>query len=171
MQAEKFLQQLDPVIEQLREELPQAGYDRRNLGMLIGQLMQFQEDALGVNVSYHALYMQNPRLTMLCTQFLVRASFMSSASTYGLCLVAQAVQGQHKKQPKIPSKLLHNFAPRGPVFVVAAASHQFKARNPSVKRIDFLSPAKRTEVCLWLLLAQGAKFNSPPYCCCLQELH
>lgn len=52
MQAETFLEQLDPVIEQLREELPQAGYDRRSLGMLIGQLMQFQEDALGVNVSY-----------------------------------------------------------------------------------------------------------------------
>ena len=50
LQAEAFLQQLDPVIEQLREELPQAGYDRRTLGMLIGQLMQFQEDALGINV-------------------------------------------------------------------------------------------------------------------------
>lgn len=52
MQAETFLQQLDPVVEQLREELPQAGYDRRSLGQLIGQLMQFQEDALGVNVRY-----------------------------------------------------------------------------------------------------------------------
>lgn len=50
MQAEAFLQQLEPVVEQLREELPMAGYDRRSLGMLIGQLMQFQEDALGINV-------------------------------------------------------------------------------------------------------------------------
>lgn len=50
-QAENFLQHLDPVIEQLREEMPQAGYDRRNLGQLIGQFMQFQEDALGINVS------------------------------------------------------------------------------------------------------------------------
>lgn len=50
LQAEAFLQQLDPVVEQLREELPQAGYDRRALGILIGQLMQFQEDALGINV-------------------------------------------------------------------------------------------------------------------------
>ncbi len=58
----------------------------------------------------------------------------------------QAIQGQHRKQPKIPSKLLHSFAPRGPVFIVAAACHQFRARNPSVKKIDFLSPAKRTEV-------------------------
>lgn len=49
-QAESFLQLLDPVVEQLREELPQASYDRRSLGQLIGQLMQFQEDALGVNV-------------------------------------------------------------------------------------------------------------------------
>ena len=49
-QAEAFLQQIDPVVEQLREELPQAGYDRRSLGQLIGQLMQFQEDALGINV-------------------------------------------------------------------------------------------------------------------------
>ena len=50
LQAEAFLQQLDPVVEQLHEELPQAGYDRRTLGILIGQLMQFQEDALGINV-------------------------------------------------------------------------------------------------------------------------
>ena len=50
LQAEAFLQQLEPVVEQLHEELPQAGYDRRALGMLIGQLMQFQEDALGINV-------------------------------------------------------------------------------------------------------------------------
>lgn len=49
-QAETFLQLLDPVVEQLREELPQASYDRKSLGQLIGQLMQFQEDALGVNV-------------------------------------------------------------------------------------------------------------------------
>ncbi len=52
-QAESFLQLLDPVVEQLREELPQASYDRRSLGQLIGQLMQFQEDALGVNVRSH----------------------------------------------------------------------------------------------------------------------
>ena len=51
LQAEAFLQQIDPVVEQLRDELPQAGYDRRGVGQLIGQLMQFQEDALGVNVS------------------------------------------------------------------------------------------------------------------------
>ncbi|KAL3142735.1 hypothetical protein ABBQ38_003035 [Trebouxia sp. C0009 RCD-2024] len=109
-EAEAFLQQLEPVVEQLREELPTAGYDRKALGILIGQLMQFQEDALGIN----------------------------------------AIQGQHKKQPKIPSKLLHNFSPRGPVFVMAAACYHFRARNPSVKRIDFLSPAKRTEnVNLW----------------------
>ncbi|KAL0051641.1 hypothetical protein WJX82_011053 [Trebouxia sp. C0006] len=109
-EAETFLQLLDPVVEQLREELPQASYDRKSLGQLIGQLMQFQEDALGVN----------------------------------------AIQGQHRKQPKIPSKLLHSFAPRGPIFIIAAACHQFKARNPSVKRIDFLSPAKRTEnVNIW----------------------
>ncbi|KAA6426594.1 MAG: SWI SNF complex subunit SMARCC2 isoform 2 [Trebouxia sp. A1-2] len=64
--------------------------------------------------------------------------------------VQPAIQGQHRKQPKIPSKLLHSFAPRGPIFVVAAACHQFKARNPAVKRIDFLSPAKRTEnVNIW----------------------
>ena len=54
LQAEAFLQQIDPVVEQLRDELPQAGYDRRGLGQLIGQLMQFQEDALGVNVSANA---------------------------------------------------------------------------------------------------------------------
>ena len=51
LQADAFLQELEPVVERLREELPQAGYDRRSLGILIGQLMQFQEDALGVNVS------------------------------------------------------------------------------------------------------------------------
>ena len=51
LQAESFLHHLDPVVDQLRDELPQANYDRRGLGQLIGQFMQFQEDALGINVS------------------------------------------------------------------------------------------------------------------------
>lgn len=44
------MQRLDPVVDQLRDELPQASYDRKSLGQLIGQFMQFQEDALGINV-------------------------------------------------------------------------------------------------------------------------
>jgi len=50
IQAETFLQHLDPVVDQLREDMPQANYDRKGLGQLIGQFMQFQEDALGINV-------------------------------------------------------------------------------------------------------------------------
>ena len=76
-----------------------------------------------------------------CKQTLIKIYF---AEVYMLGL--QAIQGQHRKQPKIPSKLLHDFAPRGPIFIAAAACHQFKARNPTVKRIDFLSPARRSEV-------------------------
>ena len=85
-------------------------------------------------------------------------------------LALQAIQGQQRKQPKIPSRLLHSFAPRGPIFVVAAACHQFKARNPSVKRIDFLSPAKRTEVCTnrhaWQL---KELCKSSELCCCCAD--
>lgn len=143
LQAEAFLQQLDPVIEQLREELPQAGYDRRTLGMLIGQLMQFQEDALGINVR-QAVHPDLICVMRACLTDSCHKRLLSLPTKF--CLALQAIQGQHKKQPKIPSKLLHNFTPRGPVFVMAAACHQFKARNPLVKRIDFLSPAKRTEV-------------------------
>ena len=66
-QAETFLQLLDPVVEQLREELPQAGYDRRSLGQLIGHLMQFQDDALGVNVSSNLLHL-SLCLSTLCAK-------------------------------------------------------------------------------------------------------
>lgn len=71
-------------------------------------------------------------------------------TAYKPFLLTQAIQGQHKKQPKISAKLLHTFTPRGPVFVFAAVCYQFRARNPSVKRIDFASPAKRSEVSIML---------------------
>lgn len=41
---------LDPVIQRLNNDIPQAGYDRRSLAQLVVQLQQFMEVALGIKV-------------------------------------------------------------------------------------------------------------------------
>lgn len=68
MQADAYLQKLDPVIQRLQEDIPQAKYERRNLGHLVAQLLQFQEDALGVNVSLRRMTFQlrHTLLSMIC---------------------------------------------------------------------------------------------------------
>ncbi|KAG2493874.1 hypothetical protein HYH03_007812 [Edaphochlamys debaryana] len=43
----EFLKKLEPVVQQLEEDCPDAGFDARTLAQLIAQLMQFQEDTLG----------------------------------------------------------------------------------------------------------------------------
>ena len=42
---------LDPVLQRLTNDIPQAGYDRRSLAQLVLHLQQFMEIALGINVS------------------------------------------------------------------------------------------------------------------------
>ena len=42
---------LDPVLQRLTNDIPQAGYDRRSLAQLVLHLQQFMEVALGINVS------------------------------------------------------------------------------------------------------------------------
>ena len=51
-QAEKYLVSLDPVLQRLTNDIPQAGYDRRSLAQLVLHLQQFMEIALGINVSH-----------------------------------------------------------------------------------------------------------------------
>ena len=41
---------LDPVLQRLTNDIPQAGYDRRSLAQLVLHLQQFMEIALGINV-------------------------------------------------------------------------------------------------------------------------
>ena len=49
-QAEEYLVSLDPVLQRLNNDIPQAGYDRRSLSQLVVQLQQFMEIALGIKV-------------------------------------------------------------------------------------------------------------------------
>lgn len=49
--AIEFLTKLQPLIAQLNEDIPEAKYDARGLATIIPQILQFQEDALGLNVS------------------------------------------------------------------------------------------------------------------------
>ncbi|KAK9830209.1 hypothetical protein WJX72_010310 [[Myrmecia] bisecta] len=48
-EADSYLRQLEPVVQRLEESVPEARYDRKGLGLLIGQVLNFMEDALGVN--------------------------------------------------------------------------------------------------------------------------
>ncbi|GIL62401.1 hypothetical protein Vafri_16623, partial [Volvox africanus] len=43
----EYLRRLEPVVVQLDEDLPDAGFDAKKLATLVCQLMQFQEDTLG----------------------------------------------------------------------------------------------------------------------------
>lgn len=51
-QAEEYLLSLDPVLQRLGNDIPQAGYDRRSLAQLVVQLQQFMEVALGIKVGF-----------------------------------------------------------------------------------------------------------------------
>jgi hypothetical protein len=49
-QSDAFCRQLGPLVAKLAEDAPDARYDARALGLMVAQILQFQEDALGVNV-------------------------------------------------------------------------------------------------------------------------
>ena len=49
---EAFLRRLDIVVQRLRDDVPWAKYDRRSVALLLAQLTQFMEDALGINVRW-----------------------------------------------------------------------------------------------------------------------
>ena len=42
---------LDPVAAHLKEDFPDGKFDPKALGVYVGQLLQFMEDALGLKVS------------------------------------------------------------------------------------------------------------------------
>ena len=46
-QSELFLQKLDSVVSQLQADMPDSKFDRKSLAILLAQLLQFMEDALG----------------------------------------------------------------------------------------------------------------------------
>lgn len=56
MQADAYLWRLEPVVQQLQKDIPEAKYDKRGLAQLVAQLLQFMEIALGINVSPAATY-------------------------------------------------------------------------------------------------------------------
>lgn len=51
VQADAYLRKLEPVLQQLQKDIPEAKYDKKGLAQLVAQLLQFMEVALGINVS------------------------------------------------------------------------------------------------------------------------
>ena len=51
-----------------------------------------------------------------------------------------------KPFPKIPTKLLRDLSPSGPLFVVAAAVHDVR-RARDMKKFDLLAPGFRKQAC------------------------
>ena len=49
-QTDDYLEKLQPLVAALAAEVPDAKYDAKSIGNTIAQLMQLQEDALGLNV-------------------------------------------------------------------------------------------------------------------------
>lgn len=50
-QTDAFCKQLGPLVAKLNEDIPDMKHDVKGLGLTVGQMLQFQEDALGANVS------------------------------------------------------------------------------------------------------------------------
>ena len=50
-QSDQFCKQLAPLVAKLNEENKDFKHDAKSLGLTVAQMLQFQEDALGVNVS------------------------------------------------------------------------------------------------------------------------
>ena len=50
VQAEEYLETLEPLSQKLEGQFPAAKFDRKSLGQLVGQIRQLQEDALGIKV-------------------------------------------------------------------------------------------------------------------------
>jgi hypothetical protein len=50
-QSDQFCKQLAPLVARLNAELSDVKLDAKSLGLTAAQVLQFQEDALGVNVS------------------------------------------------------------------------------------------------------------------------
>ncbi|CAL8469788.1 g9330 [Coccomyxa elongata] len=48
-EADAYLRKLEPVLQQLQKDIPEAKYDKRGLAQLVAQLLQFMEVALGIN--------------------------------------------------------------------------------------------------------------------------
>lgn len=67
IQSDAFCKQLQPLVNKLNADLPDAKYDIKGLGLTVGHMLQFQEDALGVNVGSmrHALHAQQLRALAL----------------------------------------------------------------------------------------------------------
>lgn len=51
LQADWYLAKLEPVVEALAQEVPDADYSRESLAQLIAGMLQFMEDLLGKDVS------------------------------------------------------------------------------------------------------------------------
>ncbi len=46
------MESLAPLVQRLQAEVPDAKYEAKSLGQLVAQILQFMEDALGINVRF-----------------------------------------------------------------------------------------------------------------------
>ena len=152
LQVEAFLRRLDTVVQRLRDDVPWAKYDRRSVALLLAQLTQFMEDALGINVRCmpHTIPSQEPMQEHTCDP---------ACSMRYLTQEGDEVHMQHPDDtcggwaqslpprpfPKIPAKLLRDFSQYGSVFSIAAKCAEI-TRQRGLKKVDWQNPAKRKEV-------------------------
>ena len=153
---EEYLASLDRLVTRLNEQLQTSGgtfkFDRKGLALLVSGLMQFMEDALGLNVS-SALQLTmralragaRPRWGRRTCRWPSRASCPPGCALSWALRSAPHLQAMYKSHPKLPARLLRDVSPDGPLAVVASlAAEVIKAKG--LKRIDWLNPALRKEV-------------------------
>lgn len=97
---------------------------------MVAQLLQFMEDALGVNV----------RALAKASLLLVYGTVWSSTRHM---LGLQALPP--KPFPKLPVKLLEDVSPDGPLHLIASHCHSI-TKSRGLKRVDFANPGRRKEV-------------------------
>jgi hypothetical protein len=139
-----YVEKLQPVLNNLSKELPDAGYTRASLTRLLLEFLQFMEDVAGKNVS--------AGMPKACGAAYVHACVVSRR-VHGACMghlhgatppMDACMQGSHKGQPKIPMQLFRDFRPDGPIFALASRIHQIKKLREC--EIEFNVPARRREV-------------------------
>ncbi len=65
------MSKLGPLVDALKKEHPDAGYDAHSLASTVASILQFQEDVLGINVSCAAAITD---ATLLTTTLLAAAA-------------------------------------------------------------------------------------------------
>ena len=133
MQAEEYLETLEPLSQKLQEQFPAAKFDRKSLGQLVGQIRQLQEDALGVKVCV----LSKPDLCFCCVSF-----GLHFPQRHGSCPALQSLPP--RPFPKIPSKLFQDLSLKGSLWLIVSKCHEAMGAR-ALKRVDFTNPLHRSQ--------------------------